>query len=160
MPGVVECLKIMTREKCIRIAKFAFDYATKHNRQKITAVHKANIMKLGDGLFLRCCQEVSTLYPKIKVNYLNQIFFKIYFICIFARYFYIFKFDNLIIDNCCMQMVSKPQQFDVCVMPNLYGNIVDNLASGLVGGAGIVTGQSFGADFVVSLSFGTKSLEI
>ncbi|VDP19443.1 unnamed protein product [Soboliphyme baturini] len=124
VPGVVECLKIVTRKKCLRIAKFAFDFATQRNRHLVTAVHKANIMKLGDGLFLRCCEEVSKLYPKI-------------------------VFQNLIIDNCCMQLVSRPEQFDVMVMPNLYGNIVDNLAAGLVGGAGVVSGRSIGADCVV-----------
>lgn len=122
--GVVECLKIVTREKSHRIAKFAFDYATRHGRKKVTAVHKANIMKLGDGLFLNCCEEVSKLYPTI-------------------------EFSNMIIDNCTMQMVSKPHQFDVLVMPNLYGNIVDNLAAGLVGGAGVVTGESYSTDCVV-----------
>ncbi|KAL5011316.1 hypothetical protein ScPMuIL_009867 [Solemya velum] len=122
--GVVESLKIVTKEKSKRIAKFAFDYAMKHNRQRVTAVHKANIMKLGDGLFLKCCQEVSELYPKI-------------------------DFNSMIIDNCCMQLVSNPQQFDVLVMPNLYGNIVDNLAAGLAGGAGIVPGESFSHDVVV-----------
>ncbi|KAJ8964941.1 hypothetical protein NQ317_010923 [Molorchus minor] len=111
--GVVECLKIVTATKSQRIAKFAFDYATKNNRQKVTAVHKANIMKLGDGLFLRSCEEMAKLYPKI-------------------------EFERMIVDNCTMQMVSHPQQFDVMVTPNLYGNIVDNLASGLVGGAGVV----------------------
>ncbi|NWR40059.1 IDH3B dehydrogenase, partial [Tachuris rubrigastra] len=110
--GVIECLKIITRAKSQRIAKFAFDYATKKGRAKVTAVHKANIMKLGDGLFLQCCKEVAELYPKI-------------------------KFDTMIIDNCCMQLVQNPYQFDVLVMPNLYGNIVDNLAAGLVGGAGV-----------------------
>lgn len=81
----------------------------------MTAVHKANIMKLGDGLFLKCCEETSQLYPQI-------------------------KFEAMIIDNTCMQLVSNPGQFDVMVLPNLYGNIVDNLASGLVGGAGLVPG--------------------
>lgn len=118
VPGVVESLKIVTRANSLRIAKFAFDYATRHNRKRVTAVHKANIMKLGDGLFLQCCEEVSKLYPTI-------------------------AFDSMIIDNCCMQMVAKPQQFDVMVMPNLYGNIVDNLAAGLVGGAGVVPGESY-----------------
>ncbi|KAK4292218.1 hypothetical protein Pmani_034993 [Petrolisthes manimaculis] len=122
--GVVECLKIMTREKCRRIAKFAFDYATKYGRKKVTAVHKANIMKLGDGLFLRQCEEVSAMYPNI-------------------------EFNNMIIDNCTMQMVSNPHQFDVLVLPNLYGNIVDNLASGLVGGAGVVAGESYSGNAVV-----------
>lgn len=124
MPGVIECLKIMTRTRCERIAKFAFDYATKHNRKKVTAVHKANIMKLGDGLFLKICTEMSKLYPKI-------------------------EFEQMIIDNCCMQLVARPEQFDVMVMPNLYGNIIDNLASGLVGGAGVVAGQSVGSDYVI-----------
>lgn len=124
VPGVVECMKIVTEEKSRRIAKFAFDYATKHNRKKVTAVHKANIMKLGDGLFLRCCEETSHLYPNI-------------------------EFDSMIIDNTCMQLVSHPHKFDVMVMPNLYGNIIDNLASGLVGGAGIVPGASYSSDCVI-----------
>ncbi|KAK7915460.1 hypothetical protein WMY93_011221 [Mugilogobius chulae] len=106
--GVIECLKIITREKSRRIAKFAFDYATKKGRSKVTAVHKANIMKLGDGLFLQSCAEVAQLYPKI-------------------------KYENIIIDNCCMQLVQNPYQFDVLVMPNLYGNIIDNLAAGAGG---------------------------
>lgn len=122
--GVVECLKIVTEQKSKKIAKFAFDYATKNHRKKVTAVHKANIMKLGDGLFLRSCEEIAKLYPRI-------------------------EFERMIVDNCTMQMVSKPQQFDVMVTPNLYGNIVDNLASGLVGGAGVVAGASYSADCVV-----------
>merc|ERR1712223_1596692 len=122
--GVVECLKVVTAEKSRRIAKFAFDYATKHGRKKVTAVHKANIMKLGDGLFLRCCQEIAQYYPEI-------------------------KFENMIVDNTSMQMTSHPQQFDVMVMPNLYGNIIDNLAAGLVGGAGLVAGASYSADLAV-----------
>ncbi|KAM4810508.1 isocitrate dehydrogenase [NAD] subunit beta, mitochondrial isoform 2-T2 [Rhinophrynus dorsalis] len=122
--GVIECLKIITREKSNRIAKFAFDYATKKGRSKVTAVHKANIMKLGDGLFLQCCKEVAELYPKI-------------------------EFDTMIIDNCCMQLVQNPYQFDVLVMPNLYGNIIDNLAAGLVGGAGVVPGESYSAEYAV-----------
>ncbi|KAL2763921.1 isocitrate dehydrogenase [NAD] subunit beta, mitochondrial isoform a precursor [Daubentonia madagascariensis] len=122
--GVIECLKIVTRAKSQRIAKFAFDYATKKGRSKVTAVHKANIMKLGDGLFLQCCEEVAELYPKI-------------------------KFETMIIDNCCMQLVQNPYQFDVLVMPNLYGNIIDNLAAGLVGGAGVVPGESYSAEYAV-----------
>ncbi|XP_015597161.1 isocitrate dehydrogenase [NAD] subunit beta, mitochondrial [Cephus cinctus] len=124
VPGVVECLKIVTAVKSQRIAKFAFDYAVKNNRKKVTCVHKANIMKLGDGLFLQSCQEIAELYPKI-------------------------QFETMIVDNCTMQMVSNPHQFDVMVMPNLYGNIVDNLASGLVGGAGVVAGASYSAECVV-----------
>ncbi|CAH8437359.1 unnamed protein product [Dicrocoelium dendriticum] len=121
IPGVVESLKITTRKNCERIAKFAFDYAVRNGRTTVTAVHKANIMKLGDGLFLETCQNVSHLYPRV-------------------------KFTSMIIDNCCMQLVSRPQQFDVMVMPNLYGNIVHNLAAGLVGGAGVVPGVCFGPD--------------
>lgn len=102
VPGVVESLKIITRKNSKRIAKFAFDYAMKHNRSKVTAVHKANIMKLGDGLFIKCCEEVAQFYPKI-------------------------KFDTMIIDNCCMQLVSNPHQFDVMVMPNLYGTLLTTL---------------------------------
>ncbi|XP_026498846.2 isocitrate dehydrogenase [NAD] subunit beta, mitochondrial isoform X1 [Vanessa tameamea] len=124
VPGVVECLKIITAAKSERIAKFAFDYAVKLRRRKVTAVHKANIMKLGDGLFLRSCEEIAKLYPRI-------------------------QFEKMIVDNCTMQMVSNPNQFDVMVTPNLYGNIVDNLASGLVGGAGVVAGASYSADCAV-----------
>lgn len=85
VPGIVECLKIITAKKSMRIAKFAFDYATKNERKKVTAVHKANIMKLGDGLFLRCCEEMSKLYPRI-------------------------QFEKMIVDNTTMQMVSHPHQ--------------------------------------------------
>lgn len=90
----------------------------------MTCVHKANIMKLGDGLFLRCCESMAEMYPEI-------------------------EFDSMIIDNTCMQLVSHPEKFDVMVMPNLYGNIIDNLASGLVGGAGIVPGASYSKDAVI-----------
>uniref|UniRef100_A0A0X3PG34 Isopropylmalate dehydrogenase-like domain-containing protein n=2 Tax=Schistocephalus solidus TaxID=70667 RepID=A0A0X3PG34_SCHSO len=124
VPGVVESLKITTEEKSTRIAKFAFDYAIKHGRKKVTAVHKANIMKLGDGLFLNACADISKLYPSI-------------------------EFNSIIIDNCCMQLVSRPQQFDVLVLPNLYGNIVGNLAVGLVGGAGIAAGMNLGDRYAI-----------
>lgn len=124
VPGVVECLKIITAQKSMRIAKFAFDYATKNNRKKVTCVHKANIMKLGDGLFMRCCEEVAKLYPRM-------------------------EFEKMIVDNTTMQMVSNPHQFDVMVTPNLYGNILDNIASGLVGGAGVVAGASYSPECVV-----------
>ena len=124
VPGVVESLKLVTDKKSVRIAKFAFDYATKNGRKKVTAVHKANIMKLGDGLFLKCCREVAQLYPEI-------------------------TFESMIVDNACMQLVSNPQQFDVMVMPNLYGNILANLAAGLVGGAGVVAGEGYSQDCVV-----------
>ncbi|KAK0419416.1 hypothetical protein QR680_014131 [Steinernema hermaphroditum] len=124
VPGVIECLKISTRAKIERIAKFAFEYAANHNRRKVTAVHKANIIKLGDGLFLKVCQEMAKLYPDI-------------------------EFESMIVDNTCMQLVSRPEQFDVMVMPNLYGNIIDNLAAGLIGGAGVVSGQSIGYNYAI-----------
>lgn len=122
--GVVECLKIITAKKSMRIAKFAFDYATKNGRKKVTCVHKANIMKLGDGLFLRSCEEISKLYPRI-------------------------QFEKMIVDNTTMQLVSNPHQFDVMVTPNLYGSIVDNIACGIVGGAGVVAGASYSAETCV-----------
>lgn len=122
--GVIESFKIITEEKSTKIAKYAFDFAVKHGRKKVTAVHKANIMKLGDGLFLRCCGEVSKDYPDI-------------------------EYSSMIIDNCCMQLVSNPQQFDVMVMPNLYGNIVSNIGASLVGGPGIVPGENIGGDYAV-----------
>ncbi|RIA90879.1 hypothetical protein C1645_822797, partial [Glomus cerebriforme] len=99
-PGVVESVKIVTRAKTERIARFAFDFALKNGRKKVTCVHKANIMKLGDGLFLNTCRAVAEDYKSSGI-----------------------KFDDMIVDNCSMQLVSKPQQFDVMVMPNLYGNI-------------------------------------
>ncbi|XP_063685229.1 uncharacterized protein LOC134819503 isoform X2 [Bolinopsis microptera] len=124
VPGVVESFKVITREKSMRIAKFAFDYALEHNRKKVTCIHKANIMKLSDGLFKSCCQEVSELYPTI-------------------------DYDEQIVDNTCQQLVINPQQFDVMVMPNLYGNLVSNLAAGLVGGAGVVPSKSYGSEIAV-----------
>lgn len=99
--GVVESLKIITKAKSERIARFAFDFAIEKGRKKVTAVHKANIMKKGDGLFLKTCREVAADYPEI-------------------------EFNDMIVDNTCMQLVSNPWQFDVMVLPNLYGNIVGN----------------------------------
>lgn len=122
--GVVESLKIITREKSEEIARFAFDYAVRNNRKKVTAVHKANIMKLADGLFLKTCSDMAKEYPHI-------------------------EFDNMIIDNCSMQLVSNPHQFDVLLLPNLYGNILNNIACGLVGGPGITSGQNLGHEFAV-----------
>lgn len=124
VPGVVESLKVITSEKAKRIAKFAFETATRLNRRKVTAVHKANIMKLADGYFLECCREVSKDYPLI-------------------------EFQDMIVDNCCMQLASRPQQFDVLVMGNLYGNIISNLGAGLVGGAGVVPGVNMSEDVVL-----------
>ncbi|XP_043080022.1 isocitrate dehydrogenase [NAD] subunit gamma, mitochondrial-like isoform X3 [Puntigrus tetrazona] len=124
VPGVVESLKIITRVNSLRIAEYAFNLAREKGRCKVTAVHKANIMKLGDGLFLQCCKEVAAGYPDI-------------------------TFDNMIVDNTTMQLVSKPQQFDVMVMPNLYGNVVSNVCAGLVGGPGLVPGVNYGKDYAV-----------
>jgi isocitrate dehydrogenase (NAD+) len=123
-PGVVESLKVITRANSERIARFAFDYCVMHNRKKVTVVHKANIMKLADGLFLETCTEIASLYPKI-------------------------QFESMIVDNTAMQLVSKPQQFDVMLMPNLYGNIVSNIAAGLTGGAGMAPGANIGYDIAL-----------
>uniref|UniRef100_A0A8C0DS50 Isocitrate dehydrogenase [NAD] subunit, mitochondrial n=1 Tax=Balaenoptera musculus TaxID=9771 RepID=A0A8C0DS50_BALMU len=122
--GVVESLKIITEAKSLRIAEYAFKLAQESGRKKVTAVHKANIMKLGDGLFLQCCRAVAARYPQI-------------------------TFENMIVDNTTMQLVSRPQQFDVMVMPNLYGNIVNNVCAGLVGGPGLVAGANYGHVYAV-----------
>lgn len=119
VPGVVESLKIITEEKSTRIAEYAFQYAVANNRKKVTVVHKANIMKSADGLFLECCTNVASKYPFI-------------------------EFESMIVDNTCMQMASRPQQFDVMILPNLYGNIVTNIATGLVGGPGLFAGANIG----------------
>jgi isocitrate dehydrogenase (NAD+) len=119
VPGVVESLKIITERASTRIAKFAFDYARSCGRKKIVAVHKANIMKLGDGLFLDCARKMSGKYKGI-------------------------GFGDIIIDNACMQLVLDPLKFDVLLLENLYGDIVSDLAAGLVGGLGIVAGANLG----------------
>ncbi|OIV94878.1 hypothetical protein TanjilG_22075 [Lupinus angustifolius] len=124
VPGVVESLKVITKFCSERIAKYAFEYAYLNNRKKVTAVHKANIMKLADGLFLESCREVAANYPGIKYN-------------------------EIIVDNCCMQLVSKPEQFDVMVTPNLYGNLVANTAAGIAGGTGVMPGGNVGAETAV-----------
>uniref|UniRef100_A0A7S0S8F4 Isopropylmalate dehydrogenase-like domain-containing protein n=1 Tax=Chlamydomonas leiostraca TaxID=1034604 RepID=A0A7S0S8F4_9CHLO len=119
VPGVVESLKIITRKASLRVAEFAFKYAKENNRQKVSAVHKANIMKKADGLFLECCREVREKYPEI-------------------------KYDELIVDNACMQLVRDPTQFDVLVMPNLYGDIISDLCAGLIGGLGLTPSANIG----------------
>jgi len=121
VPGVVESLKIITLEASTRISQFAFDYARRHGRKRVTAVHKANIMKMGDGLFLKCVQDVAASYPDIKQ-------------------------DDLIVDAACMHLVMKPEQFDVLLMPNLYGDIVSDLCAGLVGGLGVVPAANLGTE--------------
>src|SRR6201993_3316355 len=119
VPGVVESLKIMTEKASTRIAIFAFEFAKKYGRKKITAVHKANIMKKSDGLFLQCFRHVAVNYPSI-------------------------EHDEKIVDNTCMQLVMNPYQFDVMLMENLYGDIVSDLAAGLVGGLGVVPSGNIG----------------
>jgi isocitrate dehydrogenase (NAD+) len=124
VPGVVESLKIITEKASSRIARHAFEHARLNGRKKVTAVHKANIMKLSDGLFLECCKRVSRDYPEI-------------------------EYTEMIVDNCCMQLVTKPQQFDVMVMENLYGDIISDLVSGLVGGLGVTGSANIGDDVQV-----------
>jgi len=118
-PGVVESTKVITHDASKRVAGFAFEYARLYHRKKVTAIHKANIQKLSDGEFLNCCREVSKNYPDITYN-------------------------EMIVDNCSMQLVSNPQQFDIMLTPNLYGTIVSNIAAGLVGGPGLISGVNVG----------------
>jgi isocitrate dehydrogenase (NAD+) len=124
VPGVVESLKIISEVASRRIAEFAFTYARRNGRRRVTAVHKANIMKLGDGLFLKCVRAVSRDYTDI-------------------------TYDERIVDATCMHLVLNPHQFDVLVMPNLYGDIVSDLCAGLVGGLGVVPGANLGTDMAV-----------
>lgn len=119
VPGVVESLKVITRTASIRIARATFEYARREGRKKVTAVHKANIMKMSDGLFLTCCREIAQQFPEIQYN-------------------------ELIVDNACMQLVMRPETFDLLVLPNLYGDIVSDLTAGLVGGLGMVPGANLG----------------
>ncbi|KAF9652181.1 hypothetical protein BDM02DRAFT_3137716 [Thelephora ganbajun] len=126
IPGVVESLKISSRAKAERIVRFAFDFALKNNRKKVTCVHKANIMKLGDGLFLNTFRRVAQEYESSGITY-----------------------NDMIVDNTSMQLVAKPQQFDVMVMPNLYGAIVSNIGAALVGGPGIVPGCNVGSEYAL-----------
>ncbi len=123
-PGVAQSLKIITGRASKRIVKFAFEYAVKHRRKKVTAVHKANIMKISDGLFLETAKKVAKQYPKI-------------------------KYQEVIVDNLCMQLVMRPQQYDVLVLTNLYGDIVSDLCAGLVGGLGLVPGANIGDKYAV-----------
>jgi isocitrate dehydrogenase (NAD+) len=124
VPGVVESLKIITEKASTAIARFAFDYAKANDRQLVTAVHKANIMKLSDGLFLDCCRKVSKDYPGI-------------------------EYKEIIVDNLCMQLVTNPNQFDVLLLENLYGDIVSDLCAGLVGGLGVVPAANIGEGIAV-----------
>ncbi len=118
-PGVVESVKVITARASKRIARHAFELAKREGRKSVTAIHKANIMKLSDGLFLKCAQQIARGYPKI-------------------------AYREMIVDNACMQLVLKPHQFDVLLLENLYGDIVSDLCAGLVGGLGVVPGANFG----------------
>lgn len=124
VPGVVESLKIITDRASRRIARFAFEHSRREGRKRVTAIHKANIMKMSDGLFLNCFREVSKDYPEIKA-------------------------DDLIVDNACMQLVIDPNQFDVLLLENLYGDIISDLGAGLVGGLGVVPGANIGEEIAV-----------
>lgn len=124
VPGVVESLKIITEKASSRICRFAFEYAKKHNRKKVSAAHKANIMKLSDGLFLDCFRKQALDFPEIQA-------------------------EEIIVDNLCMQLVKDPQKYDVMVMENLYGDIISDLCAGLVGGLGLVPGANIGTSSAV-----------
>lgn len=121
---VVTSLKVITRTASERIARYAFNYARTNNRKHVAAIHKANIMKLADGLFLRCCRETAAQFPEI-------------------------LYKELIVDNASMQLVMRPETFDILLLPNLYGDIVSDLAAGLVGGLGIVPGANMGETHAV-----------
>ena len=123
VPGVVESLKIITDAASTRIARFAFEHARRHKRARVTAVHKANIMKLSDGLFIECARRVAREFPEI-------------------------RYDERIVDAACMQLVMFPERFDVLLLPNLYGDIVSDLCAGLVGGLGVVPAANLGLDGV------------
>src|SRR5437660_166320 len=119
VPGVVECLKIITEKGSTRIGKFAFEFARREKRKRVHAIHKANVMKMSDGLFLRCCRNVAKDYPEI-------------------------TYGEHLVDNTCMQLVMNPYQYDVMVMENLYGDIISDLCSAFVGGLGLVPGANLG----------------
>ncbi len=124
VPGVVESLKIITERASTRIAKFAFEYAVAHGRKRVTAVHKANIMKLSDGLFLDCCRAVAGRYPGV-------------------------GYDEMIVDNTCMQLVLDPTRFDILLLENLYGDIVSDLCAGFIGGLGMAPGANIGEEAAI-----------
>src|SRR5215467_5104210 len=124
VPGVVESLKIITEKASTRVSRFAFEYARKNGRKKIHCIHKANIMKMSDGLFLRCSRKVSKEYPEV-------------------------TYGEHIVDNTCMQLVMNPYQYDILLLENLYGDIVSDLCAGLVGGLGLVPGANFGHECAI-----------
>jgi isocitrate dehydrogenase (NAD+) len=124
VPGVVESLKIITEKASSRIARYAFSYAHNHGRKKVSVIHKANIMKMSDGLFLRCARKAAAQYPGI-------------------------RHEELIVDNACMQLVMKPETFDVLLLENLYGDIISDLCAGLVGGLGLVPAANLGDEHAI-----------
>jgi isocitrate dehydrogenase (NAD+) len=124
VPGVVESLKIITEKASTRIARFAFAYARSHGRKRITAVHKANIMKLSDGLFLDCCRAIAKQFPEV-------------------------TYDEIIVDNACMQLVLDPTRFDILLLENLYGDIVSDLCAGFIGGLGMAPGANIGEEAAI-----------
>jgi isocitrate dehydrogenase (NAD+) len=124
VPGVMTSLKVITEKGSTRIAQWAFEYARKHGRRKVHAIHKANIMKMSDGLFLKCARTVAKNYPEI-------------------------TYGEHIIDNTCMQLVTNPYQYDTLLLPNLYGDIVSDLCAAFVGGLGLVPGANLGADAAI-----------
>jgi isocitrate dehydrogenase (NAD+) len=124
VPGVVESIKIITERASTRIARFAFEYARTHDRKRISAIHKANIMKLSDGLFLDCCRKVASEYAEI-------------------------RYDEIIVDALCMQLVLDPTRFDVLLLENLYGDIVSDLCAGFIGGLGMAPGANIGEQIAV-----------
>lgn len=119
VPGVAESLKVITRTASTRVAEYAFQYAVANGRERVTAIHKANIMKLSDGLFLECCREVAEKYPGV-------------------------KYDEMIIDSAVMHLIKDPAQFDMMLMPNLYGDIISDLCAGLIGGLGLTPSGNIG----------------
>jgi isocitrate dehydrogenase (NAD+) len=124
VPGVVESIKVITEKGSTRIARFAFEYARKHGRKKIHSIHKANIMKLSDGLFLRCARQVAEEFPEV-------------------------TYGEHLIDNTCMQLVMNPFQYDTLLLENLYGDIVSDLCAGLVGGLGLAPGANLGVNCAI-----------
>lgn len=124
VPGVVESLKVITETASLRIARFAFEYARSHGRRLVTAVHKANIMKLSDGLFLECARRVGKDFPEI-------------------------EYSEIIVDNLCMQLVTDPNPFDVLLLENLYGDIISDLCAGMVGGLGVMPAANIGPDIAM-----------
>jgi len=131
--GVVQSIKLITEEASTRVAEFAFQYAEQHGRKKVTAVHKANIMRMSDGLFLRCCREAAEKHPSI-------------------------QFEERYLDTVCLNMVQDPSKYDVLVMPNLYGDILSDLCAGLIGGLGLTPSGNVGAGVAIFAAFSASSL--